>query len=253
MNAARSWNVLAASVAGTGHVARQLPCQDAHAVVRLDNGALIAAVADGAGSAKRSDEGAACAVRAGTQFLAYRLRERVPENATECEQWLAAAVDAARAALLEQFPAEALPELATTLLLTFVSGPWLASIQIGDGATVCRDGRGQLHVLSKEARGEYVNETSFLTSANYRASVHTSILRDAEIDALAMLSDGVEFLALRYSDNTAHEPFFSALFAFARNSASTHRELEDFLSSERVCERTDDDKTLVLAVRHAAG
>lgn len=65
-----------------------------------------------------------------------------------------------------------------------------------------------------------------------------------------MLSDGIQLLALRYADNTAHDPFFRPLFEFAGNPASTNAELEEFLRSERVCERTDDDKTLVLAIRH---
>ena len=65
-----------------------------------------------------------------------------------------------------------------------------------------------------------------------------------------MLTDGIQLLAVRYADNTAHEPFFEPLFEFAENPNSSNAELEEFLRSERVCERTDDDKTLVLAVRN---
>jgi hypothetical protein len=71
-----------------------------------------------------------------------------------------------------------------------------------------------------------------------------------EISGLAMLSDGIELLALCYKDNTAHEPFFTPMFEFAEKPGSTKAELEEFLESERVCDRTDDDKTLVLAVRY---
>jgi hypothetical protein len=40
------------------------------------------------------------------------------------------------------------------------------------------------------------------------------------------------------------------MFEFAENPNSTKAELEEFLQSDRVCERTDDDKTLVLAIRN---
>jgi hypothetical protein len=47
-----------------------------------------------------------------------------------------------------------------------------------------------------------------------------------------------------------HAPFFRPLFAFAMEStdSAAAEPLAAFLASERVTRRTDDDKTLVLAV-----
>ena len=151
----------------------------------------------------------------------------------------------------------ALGEFATTLLVAVAAGPWLSAAQVGDGAMVCRNTAGTLELLSKVRNGgEYVNETTFLTSADYLAGLHRRSLPAAEVDGLALFTDGIELLAITYPANSPHAPFFKPLFAFAEGDEATQAELEIFLRSDRVCERTDDDKTLIVAVRsgtHEAG
>ena len=68
-----SWRVAAASVVGTSHVKSGQPCQDAHEWRVLPSGFLIAAVADGAGSAALAEIGATLAARAAVQALAEAL------------------------------------------------------------------------------------------------------------------------------------------------------------------------------------
>ena len=246
-----SWRSISASVAGTSHVARGLPCQDSHAVKTLESGDLVIAVADGCGSSKRSDEGSRSAVEVSTQFIAERLQREHPATAEECTALLESALREASTALQQlALPESDVNEVATTLLLTLVTDQWLATAQIGDGAIVCRSRTGELTVVSNSPRGEYVNETTYLTSPTYESHVHKTTLPSSDVTGIAMFTDGVEFLALRYLDNTAHEPFFSTMFDFALNPTSTPEDLQQFLASDRVCERTDDDKTLVLAVRH---
>jgi hypothetical protein len=55
-------------------------------------------------------------------------------------------------------------------------------------------------------------------------------------------------LALDMARREPHPPFFQPLFAFAQRADASQSELLAFLDSERVCARTEDDKTLVLAV-----
>jgi hypothetical protein len=69
--------------------------------------------------------------------------------------------------------------------------------------------------------------------------------------ALAMISDGLIRLAMNLPENVPHSPFFQPLLAFAaaaKNEVEAQEQLAAFLASERVCARTDDDKTLVLAI-----
>lgn len=54
------WAGFAASIPGSGHIRRGLPCQDASATILSPRPALI--VCDGRGSAQRSQEGAQGAI-----------------------------------------------------------------------------------------------------------------------------------------------------------------------------------------------
>jgi hypothetical protein len=69
---------------------------------------------------------------------------------------------------------------------------------------------------------------------------------------LALLTDGLQMLALNYSEGRVHDPFFRPMFNLLRDS-ETGETLEQplivFLDSKRVNDRTDDDKTLFLATR----
>jgi hypothetical protein len=72
------------------------------------------------------------------------------------------------------------------------------------------------------------------------------------VRALALTTDGLLRLALKLPAYEPHPQFFQPLLTFAREAADetlAQTELADFLASERVCTRTDDDKTLLLAVR----
>jgi len=57
-----AWQVTGASVQGASHRRLDLPCQDALGYRVLDNGILLVALADGAGSAEFSLEGAQAVV-----------------------------------------------------------------------------------------------------------------------------------------------------------------------------------------------
>ena len=48
------WRIVGASVQGTSHQKDDIPCQDAHGYRVLLSGAIVVAVADGAGTASRS-------------------------------------------------------------------------------------------------------------------------------------------------------------------------------------------------------
>ena len=71
---------------------------------------------------------------------------------------------------------------------------------------------------------------------------------------LALFSDGIERLVLDFSSHQAFSPFFDRMFeslkfsAIGRNRVLS-RDLRRFLDGPSVGERTDDDKTLILAKR----
>jgi hypothetical protein len=111
------------------------------------------------------------------------------------------------------------------------------------------DREGNFSSLTTPQRGEYVNETTFLTSANALESAQTAVWY-GETANLALFSDGLQRLALKLPAGAPHPPFFSPLFHFLAgmtDESEAQAQLSAFLRSPRLTARTDDDLTLVLA------
>ena len=250
---ASPWQVVAASVQGTAHQKQNLPCQDAHAADVLSDGSVLLAVADGAGSAARSQEGAALATREALSALRHALAQVMPADEDGWNDLLCSAFAHARSCLVELAAdgEAALRQFATTLTCAVATDDWLAVARIGDGAVVIELNDGALISSSAPVKGEYANETVFLTMEDALAQVEVQAVHQPA-RALMLMSDGLIRLALKLPDYTPHLPFFQPLVAFAANAGNgeqANNQLADFLASERVSARTDDDKTLVLAVR----
>ena len=253
---ASNWRSVGASVVGSSHRANAGSCEDAHAYRLLANQVWAAAVADGAGSAERAAEGANFAVRVALEASQNILAQNLPTQPDQWETVLLAILRQVRAGLEELAKEDApltLRDFATTLLVALVTPEWIATVQVGDGAIVGRQTNGNLQTLTFPDHSEYLNETTFVTSDDYLVRTQIVIQPAAGIDCLALLTDGLQMLALNMRDNTAYAPFFGPLFRFAANpdanEAALNARLAAFLDSERVADATDDDKTLVLAVR----
>ena len=249
---AESWRVVAASVRGTSHIKSGLPCQD---VLRWQTGAgewLLAALADGAGSASLAEVGAGIAAERGIEALKAQVQSK--SHAAADEEWracLMAALTSARAAVLagaQERKVEA-RELASTLTLLAVSPEIAVAAQIGDGAALASAPPEVLACLTKPMIAEYLNETTFLISETALESAQT-IVRRGRWRHASLLCDGLQLLALRLPEGTPHARFFDPLFRFvdrAGDVPAASRELSVFLQSQRITERTDDDLSLLLA------
>lgn len=244
-----NWQVVAASVTGTSHEKRSQPCQDAHCWRVLANGVLVAAVADGAGSAALAEVGAKIAVEAVVETICQQ--DLQPESDDEWQVFLTASLQVARAAVEAEAATRevAARDLACTLIAVVATPELIAVAQIGDGAAVAGDSAGNPIALTVPPCGEYINETIFLISPNAIETAQFQVLRQ-QLPHLAVFSDGLQMLALKIPEGTPHGPFFAPLFRFsgaAKEDADAKEQLESFLRSPRVSERTDDDLTLLLA------
>jgi hypothetical protein len=247
------WHILGASVQGVGHAARAMPCQDAHLWRQLPGGGFILAVADGAGSAPRSADGARQAVMTAIETLAAELAGPPPAGEAGWTALLAEVYQEARDALCQLAAAAHAPlgDFATTLACAVAVEPWLVTAQLGDGWIVAQTDTGELLLTARPQRGEYANEAYFLTMDRALDGLDVQVYRE-RVSALAASTDGLLRLALRLPAGVPHAPFFRPLFDFAAaagHDGRAQQELVRFLASAPVCSRTDDDKTLVLAAR----
>ncbi len=244
------WRVVAASVRGTSHERTGQPGQDAHYWGILPEGVLVAAIADGAGSASLGDLGAVVAAREAVQTIAGR-KAPLPQDDSGWQPLLTEVLKVAQEAVCVEAIAHEVTEreLATTLILIIAVPEFVAAAQVGDGATVVADVAGSISGVTAPQTGEYINQTTFLVSPNALNTAQFTVWR-GPVAHIAILSDGLQMLALKMPGGTPHEPFFSPLFRFmaqVTDEAVAEEQLQAFLRSPRVRERTDDDLTLLLA------
>ncbi|TWT99693.1 hypothetical protein Pla108_06360 [Botrimarina colliarenosi] len=251
------WRYIAASVTGPSHVGSGAPCQDSHQVsvlTRLGDSALVACVADGAGSASRSQDGSAMACEAVLELATAHFDAAQGSfagvTADEALGWVREARD--RIERLSEMRGGKLREYATTLCVACLSPAGGVFLQIGDGAIVARRS-GALGVVFWPQSGEYANSTMFLTGDRFEEHVQFQAA-EGDFSEVALLTDGVERLALSFEGRTPHPPFFDPLFSALRSApdpVALNAELTRFLDSESMRHRSDDDKTVVLAAQAA--
>lgn len=246
------WRVVGASVCGTSHVKNSQLCQDAHHWEMLPDNILVAAAADGAGSASLGKVGAMVAVEAAIENISIKeVNQEILASDNSARSLLSEAILAAKTAVEEEAIASNRPpkDLATTLIIV-VATPTVAVVaQIGDGVAVAKDSMGNLTALTVPDSGEYINETSFLTSPTALDSVQVNVWRQG-ITNIALLTDGLQMLAINMSVGLPHKPFFFPLFDFvakAQELKGAKEQLVKFLRSDKITQRTDDDLTLIIA------
>jgi len=250
-----SWRVVAASEIGTSHVANRTACEDscwAHVDVLPTGQPLLSIfVSDGAGSAARGGAGADLAVEAAAEFVAKKLQQGEFGLSDSLATDLIVSV---RERIYGKAEADGLKarDFACTFIGVLSSPVGTMVLQIGDGGVVLDVGSG-LEVAVVPMGGEYANMTHFVTDEDAISILATKAYADPAL-RVAAFSDGLQRLALNMATNTPHEPFFTPFFngmakATPEQEDQLHALLVKFLGGAAVNERTDDDKTLALAVR----
>ncbi len=246
----RLWKIASASVSGTRHEKMGQPCQDSHAWEVINERILIAAVADGAGSALFGEIGSALAVQSAIKTLQKSIAKSEITPDSSC-QLLADAVESAKTTIENKAQSENMTsrDFAATLILLIATDDFVSAIQIGDGAVILKDDIDGITALTKPIYGEFINETVFIVSPEAMDSAQIE-LKQSPVTHIAIITDGLQMLALQLPDYTPFEAFFSPLFKFitdAKDEKKANEQLISFLRSPRVTERVDDDLTLFLA------
>lgn len=251
-----SWRYVNATAAGTSHRRAQTPCQDECYAAIVASGheeVLIAITADGAGYASRAEEGSglACEVFV-CEAEAWLRGGGTIETLTRetAERWIVTM----REAIAARATAESLTprDFACTLVAAVAGASHAAFLQIGDGAIVA-GGSGAREVIFWPDAGEYANMTYFVTDEDWPKHLHFELRANA-YDELALMTDGLQRLALHFESRSPHAPFFDPMIRALANAPAGYataleKPLVAFLESDAVSARTDDDKSLVLATR----
>jgi hypothetical protein len=253
------WRIALASAVGTSHERCGAPCQDSAALAEIDTATgpvLAAAVSDGAGSAPHSDLGSSLAVNS-----LIALARSYFEDGGALQELDRAHVCRWMRDIAEKIASTALAsghhprDYSCTLLVALVGVTHAAFAQIGDGAIVVSHGEadGWSYVFWPQ-HGEYANTTNFIQSPNLD-DLFEFELAPRGIGEFAIFSDGIENLVMHKAERSVHQGFFRDMMRPVRESAAQGLDpglseaLGKYLSSAEICERTDDDKTLILATR----
>ena len=170
-------------------------------------------------------------------------------NEGTARDWLAAVREAIGCEAAEN--ELAMRDYACTLLLAVIGPTRAFYFQVGDGAIVVGDPSGDWSWVFWPSRGEFANATFFVTDDSLSQNV--MIDSGKAVQEIAVFTDGIEPLVLHYASKTVFAPFFENMFPPVRKSIAAgldealSADLANYLGSSAVNNRTDDDKTLVLA------
>lgn len=249
-----NWKIISASIPGTAHVRRDLPCQDAFAYRLFDTNAgevLAIVVADGAGSAKFAEIGA----RTTCDFFisgVAALLENGGKVSDLNEYFFFEFLKALSNEIAASREIGDLNDYACTFLAVAVSETEAIFAQIGDGAIVYSSEPDEFRLFAVPQQGEYANTTNFVTDKSAAENLQFARIEN-RIEELAIFTDGLQRVALDFQSKQPHQPFFRSMLAPLRRAehpaANLEEKLSAFLNSPKINERTDDDKTLILASR----
>lgn len=257
----QNWRVARASAIGAAHLAQNTMCQDRFAceIIKTDadGEVLIAVVADGAGSTSEGQHGAetACELFVGQIVSFLRTEDASVEslNTDFGARWIE--YFQRRIVKIAEEKSKKPRDFATTLVAAVIGERSAAFFQVGDGGIVISmSGAAESYRFALPPHeSEYVNMTDFLTDINANEKLKFA-LTDEKIEDLILFSDGIYAVAVDYQNSQPHEPFLMPMIAPLRNGGSNdlNEKLESFLASPKINEKTDDDKTIILASRAAS-
>ena len=249
-----NWKIGGISLTGFSHLKEDIPCQDAHAFRIRDDGRLIAAISDGAGSACFSQIGAQAFVDTVVSQI-YRQPLSKDFDPEHIASWIASSVNETRDQLirrgddLQDERSTSLSDFAATLLVVVASLDDGAFFHVGDGAGAAFNSANIEDVtVSKPHNGEYANETYFVTMDDWENHLRITPFIEKTSGTILLMSDGVTPMAMSKGCAAPEfEKFVNPVVKFLNDNDKETAEagLTSTLSADGVRKITGDDKTLL--------
>lgn len=233
------------AVQGRGHMKEGIPCQDKTAA-REEFGTRCIVLADGAGSARLSHFGAAAVVESVAEILCREFESfyeaAAPADVTN------AILDTLHVRLHEVAKAHEceLTDLASTLLFAASNGGRYILGQLGDGC-IAFSREGEVKLVAKPEKGEFANQTRFITSAHSERYFRLFKGDLGSIDGFVLMSDGAaESLYQRNTDTVAPLVRKLIITTFCKNSEWLQNAVRSIFDREIIQKTTDDCSIAVI-------
>ena len=194
---------------GDRHRANDTPNQDYACFALLPNNmGIIAAVSDGAGSAPMAEDGSrisACQATTKAWRTALKLGSAPDPSICVYEGIKAARNALVATAKLQHKP---LDDYHATLIVATMTKNSAAVAHIGDGASIVKT--DDTHkMLTIPARGEYANETFFITMDEYQDLIASNAVEHA--NELILFTDGVQNELIDFKNKRARQDAIKTL------------------------------------------
>lgn len=202
------------SITGKGHLDRGIICQDAHKIVRMKNGWVVAAVADGVGSAKNAQIGS----RIAAETAADVCNEFMPwdYSVIGIKSMIRTAFNYAFKQIIRESEktGEPIESFDTTLTLVIYDGRRIIYGHSGDGGIIGLTTFGDYVVITKPQKG--VDGVSVIPlRAGYTQWVIDAY--DDDLAAVLLMTDGMLEMMCPYllkEQNCANSNVYVSLAAF---------------------------------------
>jgi hypothetical protein len=259
------WQLTRATVRGKAHVGADLPNQDWVEVCASADGRIVAGVvSDGAGTAAHAERGSrtTCQLMAPWMLAIGHDMASQPHDEAMVHDRVVLGLEHVRASL--QASGIALRDQHCTFVACVLTDEAAFVCQVGDSIAICSHfeqasgkGRGEIdffpdgatHLFEVE-RGEYANETHFITEPDWRAHLRVRHVATPMIDAMLLMSDGAMEIAT--TRGKVFRGFLSNLVATLlalEDAGARDTTLNDWLADRRTFPITGDDKTMLVAIR----
>jgi hypothetical protein len=272
-----SWLIVSHSTFGRAHIKKNIPCQDAHYLIEINNETGIAVVCDGAGSAAESQIGAKIVAKQTAIALKHEIETATGQLPANKQTWkkMSKQVLLKVWAFLKKFAQKTNREfksLACTVIAVIYNPHTIFICHIGDGRAAYSNKQGDWKAIMIPFKGEEANQTLFITSDIWRNNadyIGCNIIND-NIMAFSLMSDGCEnhafqlnsydekkgiYLSLNEPYIKFFQPLTEQLLSLDKQGYSNkqlNEEWQKFIEQgNESLAKENDDKTMVLGILKA--
>jgi hypothetical protein len=269
--AASPWVLARASVRGKSHIDGEIVNQDAvHVASRAGEPCFAVAISDGAGSAKRAEEGSrhfSRLVADGLQKLAMQVHAGKIAGGSQnlIADEIYRLIADARALL--NVGSDSLRDFHCNLMALVLGPKWGLMVHLGDAVMLKsrferRADKVDFFVdtgMTAQDRTEYANETHFVTEPDWTKHLVWSFIDpNGSDDFFSLMTDGAADIALGNVPGSVQKRvnrgFFAPLVSMvmaASDEAERNMIVDSALADRQTYRITGDDKTMVLVIRRS--